>query len=210
MERIDILKAKLEELTINEPYPQFRIEPEIIAYAMYVTKKVVSRTIQKENINARTLGVLGQELFNGCLLQYKIPNVYANPIYKDKTMRQINKKHFDFIVPHMPKEKQIISIKTISEREKDTRFVATIEEWENEIHDIAIAIKIDSLTQHKAHMAGWLFAKEIEKLPTYDFGWGMVYYTYLDPTDAQKCEIPPLHNIIPLMEQLLKGSYTLT
>jgi hypothetical protein len=207
LEKIDTIKAILEEYTINEPYPQFIIEPEIVEYAIYITEKVVSRTKEQEGFKARKLGILGQELFNGFLLQYKIPNVYANPIYKDMRMRQIYQKHFDFIIPHTPKGTQILSIKTTPHGERYKRLMANVEQWENEIHDIVIAIKIDSLKELKAHIAGWLYSKEVEKLPIHDFGEGDAYYTFLNPTEAEEAEIPPLRNITNLMNQLLKGSY---
>lgn len=206
LNRIKIIKACIAEHTINDPYPQFIIEPEIIEYAEYVTKKVMERTAKKEGWIPRKMGVLGQELFNGFLLQYKISNVYANPIYEDMVMRQIKEKHFDFIIPHMPKGKQIVSIKVTPEGTTYIRFLANVEQWKNEIHDIAIGIKIDSLENRKAHIAGWLYAKEVEKLPITDLGAGDAYYTYLDPIEATKEEIIPLRNPIELMQTLLKGS----
>lgn len=208
LERLKTIKAWAVEQTINEPYPRFLIEPEIIEYAKYITEKVIGRTIQKEGITERTIGILGQELFNGFLLQYRIPNIYANPIYKERTMRQIKEKHFDFIVPHMPKRMKIISIKTIREGERYIRFMVNVEKWKHEIHDIAIAIKINNLQNRNAHISGWLYTNEVEKLPSHDFGQGTAYWTYLNPEDARECEIQPLHNATELMQKLLEGSLT--
>jgi len=207
LNRIETINAILDEYTINEPYPQFIIEPEIIEYAEYITEKVMERTIEKEGRTARKVGLLGQELFNGFLLQYKIPNVYANPMYEEKRMRQIKAKHFDFIIPHMPKRMQIISVKVTREGNNYKRFLANVEQWKNEIHDVVIAIKIDNLQNRKAHIAGWLYSNEVEKLPINDLGTGDAFYTYLDPTDATKEGITPLKNPIDLMQTLLKGSF---
>jgi hypothetical protein len=204
--RIETINAILDDSTVNEPYPQFIIEPEIIEYAEYVTEKVMERTFNKEGWTPRKMGVLGQELFNGFLLQYKIPNVYANPIYEDMVMRKIKEKHFDFIIPHMPDGMQIVSVKVTQEGIRYKRFLANVEQWKNEIHDIAIGIKINSLQNRKAHIAGWLYPKEVEKLPIIDLGTGDAYYTYLDPTEATKEGITPLRNTIDLMQTLLKGS----
>jgi hypothetical protein len=209
LNRIEIINACITEHTINEPYPQFTIEPEIIEYAKYITQKVIERTFKKEGWTERYMGILGQELFNGFLLQYKIPNVYANPIYEDMVMRQIKEKHFDFIIPRMPKRMQNISVKVTREGNNYKRFLANVEQWKNEIHDIAIAIKIDSLQNRKAHIAGWLYAKEVEKLPIIDLGTGDAYYTYLDSIEATKEGVTPLRNPIELMQTLLQTSLKL-
>jgi hypothetical protein len=206
LEPLKLIKAIVEEHTIHEPYPQFLIEPEIIEYAEYVTKKVMERTYNKEGYVARKAGILGQELFNGFLLQYKIPNVYANPMYEDMTIRQIKEKHFDFIIPHMPHGMQNLSVKVTQEGKTYVRFLANVEQWKNELHDIAVAIKIENIQSRKAHIAGWLYAREVEKLPITDLGTGDAYYTYLNPDEAKKEGIRPLRNGIVLMQNILKGS----
>jgi len=188
LNRYEEIQYILNEHTIEDPYPQFIIEPEIVEYAIWLNgliSKRVQKSIEKEKGEQ---GLIGQELFNGFLLQYKIPNVYGNALYEDPKMRQINGKHFDFIIPRMPKGKKIISVKTIPDKHNATRFMANVKSWNNEIHDIAIAIKIDSLKDCKAYIAGWLDAKTVESLPIHDFGTGQAYWTYLDPdlVDANK------------------------
>jgi len=212
LDRIEMVKKYMIEHTINDPYPQFIIEPEIVEYASWVTELMLKRTrksIGKEQVEQ---GVIGQELFSGFLLQYKIANVYANPLYEDMTMRQKEGKHFDFFVPHMPEGKRIISVKTTSEDPKDKKFLANVESWENEIHDIAVAIKIDSLSAHRAHIAGWLDSADVESLPTQDLGCGLAYWTFLNPDSVNdnieyEPTLKPLNPAPNIVEELLKGSF---
>lgn len=217
LDRYEKIQYVLYEHTVNEPYPQFKIEPEIVEYAVWLNGLMPKRTGKRIEKEKGEQGYIGQELFNGLLLQYKIPNVYGNPLYEDPKMRQIDGKHFDFIVPHMPKGKRIISVKTTPDHPKAVRFMANVQSWNNEIHDIVVAIKIDSLKECKAHIAGWLDAKTVETLPTYDFGEGLAYWTYLDPelvNDNKGCEIPkyaspnlkPLNDPRELMKLLLSGA----
>jgi hypothetical protein len=204
LDRIKIIKAYTVLHTINDPYPQFKIEAEIVDYAKWVNGIISKRTLKSIEKEKGEQGLIGQELFNGFLLQFKIPNVYANPLYEDfKRMRQIDGKHFDFIVPHIPRGKQVISVKTTPERQRCLRFMANVESWKNEMHDIAVAIKIDSLNESKAHIAGWLDAKTVESLPVDDFGTGYAYWTYLDPqlvNENKESEIPKYasHKLKPL------------
>jgi hypothetical protein len=214
LDRIEIIRKCIKEHTINEPYPQFTIEPEIVKYASWLNELMPERTqkfIEKEKGEQ---GFIGQELFSGFLLQFKIPNVYANPLYEDMKIRQKEGKHFDFIVPHMPKGKKIISIKTTPEGSKKVRFMANVKSWKDEVHDIAVAIKIDSLKDRKAHIGGWLDAKTVETLPINDFGEGDAYWTYLDTelvngnkeseiSGYSSPKLKPLNSAPNIMEELL-------
>jgi hypothetical protein len=200
---------------------EFTIEPEIVKYAKWLNDLMPERTRKSIEKEKGEQGFIGQELFNGFLLQKKIPNVYANPIYENMTMRQKEGKHFDFIVPHMPEGKRIISVKTTPENSKgfdNKRFMANVESWENEAHDIVIAIKIDSLCNHSAHIAGWLEAKTVKTLPIHDWKKGPAYWTYLDPELANgnkeseisgesSPKLTPLNPTPDIMEELLKGSF---
>jgi len=169
------------------------------------------RTQKSLNKEKSEQGFIGQELFSGFLLQFNIPNVYANPIYEDMKIRQIEGKHFDFIVPHMPKGKKIISIKTTPEGSNCVRFMANVESWKDEIHDIVIAIKIDSLSDYRAHVVGWLESSVVESLPKHDFGRGLAYWTYLDPelVNSNRENEPKLKSLNPapnIMNELLNGA----
>jgi len=211
LDSIDVIRAYVEQMTINDPYPQFTIEPEIVKYASWLNGLMPERTKRIVEKVKGQQGWIGQELFNGLLQQFKIPNVYANPLYEHMTrMRQINGLHFDFIVPHMPERMRIISVKTIPEGTKYVRFMANVKSWKDEAHDIAVVVKIDSLEQYKAHIVGWLYADEVEELPIYDFGIGEAYWTYLDPdmVDENKESSPELKKLNPctsLISELLKG-----
>jgi hypothetical protein len=217
IDRYEKIQFILDEHTINEPYPQFKIEPEIIDYAVWLNGLMPERTLKDIEKEKGEQGLIGQELFNGFLLQFKIPCVYANPLYEKMEMRQWKGKHFDFYIPHMPKGMRFISVKTTPEGDNKVRFMANVESWKNEIHDIAIAIKIDSLKDRKAHIAGWLEAKIVKTLPKNDFGNGLAYWTYLDPEFVEgnkESEIPccaspklkPLHEPTFLIKEILKGA----
>ncbi len=214
LDRIEMFKKYMIEHTINDPYPQFVIEPEIVKYASWLNEFMPERTrnfIEKEKGEQ---GFIGQELFSGFLLQFKIPSVYANPIYEDMKMRQIEGKHFDFIVPHMPEGKKIISVKTVPEGSNCVRYMANVESWKDEVHDIAVAIKIDSLKDCKAHIDGWLDAKSVETLPIRGYGKGDAYWTYLDPdlvnaNREYEPKLRPLNTVTDLVTELLKGSFAL-
>jgi hypothetical protein len=216
LDRIEMVKKYMIEHTINDPYPQFVIEPEIVKYASWMTELMLKRTRKSIGKKQVEQGVIGQELFSGVLLQFKIPNVCANPLYEDMKIRQIKGKHFDFIVPHMPEGNRIISIKTTPEGSNYVRFMANVESWENEVHDIVIAIKIVGVSE--AHIAGWLEAKTVKTLPIDDFGEGDAYWTYLDPelvkgnkkSEISRVSSPKLKPLNPpqnIMPELLKGSF---
>jgi hypothetical protein len=217
LDRIEMVRAYTIMHTINEPYPQFIIEPEIIDYAVWLNGLMPERTLKDIEKEKGEQGLIGQELFNGFLLQFKIPCVYANPLYEKMEMRQWKGKHFDFYIPHMPEGMKFISVKTTPEGSNCIRFMANVESWKNEKHDIAIAIKIDSLKDCKAHIAGWLEAKVVKTLPKHDFGKGLAYWTYLDPElvegnkeseipDCASPKLKPLHEPRPLIEKILKGA----
>jgi hypothetical protein len=205
------IRTIMDEHTINDPYPQIIIESEIVKYARWLNDLMPERTRKRIDKEKGEQGFIGQEVFNGFLLQYKIPNIYANPLYEDMKIRQIQSKHFDFIVPHMPKGKKIISIKTTPEGSKYVRFMANVESWNDEVHDIAVAIKIDSLSHYRAHIVGWLESSTVESLPKQDFGRGLAYWTYLDP-ELVNCNrenepnLRPLNPAPNIMEELLNGS----
>jgi len=179
---------KVKRLYSFEPKPHFEIEKEIVEYVKWLNSKVETRTrkiIEKEKGEA---GFIGQELFEGFLLQYKIPHVYACPLYKSIAMRQVNGKHFDFIIPGLPDGKQNVSVKTVPEDGgfKNIRFMANKKSWSEEVHDIVVVIKIDNLKENKAHIAGWLTEKEVESLPIGNWGNGDAYWTYLNAVDVKK------------------------
>lgn len=196
------------------------IEPEIIDYAKWLAPKIAERSGKNIGSQNNIQGLLGQELFYGFLLQCKIPHIYANAIYKDMKIRKMENNHFDFIVPHMPTGKQIISIKTVPEGENYVRFLANVDGWKDETHDIAIAVKIESLVENKAYLAGWLKAETVESLPIYDWGEGDAYWTYLNSKTVGRMvelnkEMPriaspklkPLNSINPLIESICLGSF---
>ncbi|MCJ7422900.1 hypothetical protein MUP01_01340 [Candidatus Bathyarchaeota archaeon] len=214
LDRIEMVKKHMIEHTIKDPYPQFVIEPEIVKYASWLTELMLKRTRKSIGKEQSEQGVIGQELFSGVLLQFKIPNVYANPLYEDMKIRQIEGKHFDFIVPHMPEGKRIISVKTTPEGSEKIRFMANVKSWKDEVHDIAVAIKIDSLKDCKAHIDGWLEAKTVETLPINDWGEGPAYWTYLDPelvngnkeseiSGSSSPKLKPLNSARNIMDELL-------
>jgi len=223
VKRLRIVKRYAKEHTVHDPYPQFEIEPEIIEYVEYLNKLMPRRTVKNIDAVKGEMGWLGQELFAGLLLQFKIPCVYANAIYENwQMMRAIQVKpgefkHFDFIVPHMPEGMKVISVKTAPEGYNIKRFMANVESWENEIHDIAVAVKIDNLKERKAYIVGWLPASEIITLPIHDFGQGEAYWTYLNPEAVElnrgrdipgnaSAKLKPLRlSNDQLMERLLSG-----
>lgn len=220
---IEIIKAHVDDNTINEPYPHIKIEPEIVEYARFLMEIIPQRTKKRIEKEKGEMGLIGQELFNGFLLQYKIPNVYGNPLYEDKRMRQWKGKHFDFFIPHMPENKKFISVKTVPEGSRAVRFMANVESWKNEIHDIVVAIKIESKKRYEGYIAGWLDAKVVETLPIgnwdkeHDSYWN-AYWTYLDPEFVchnRESEIPnsasrrlkPLYSTLDLVQELLNGAH---
>lgn len=92
--------------------------------------------------------------------------------------------------------------------------MANVKSWKDEVHDIAVAIKIDSLEDCKAHIGGWLYAKEVEKLPIHDWGKGDAYWTYLDTelvngnreseiSGYSSPKLKPLNSAPNIMEELL-------
>ena len=131
--KLATIKRYAKEHTVHDPYPQFEIESEIVEYVEYLNKLMPRRTVKNIDAYKGKMGWLGQELFAGLLLQFKIPCVYANAIYENwKMMRAIQVKlgefkHFDFIVPHMPEGMKVISVKTAPEGYNIKRFMANVE-----------------------------------------------------------------------------------
>jgi hypothetical protein len=201
-------KYKIAHRYYDKDFKIFRIEPEIVAYVNWLSpiiKQRYSKPISDEQV---INGFIGQELFAGLLLQYKIPNVYANPLYKDyKLMRQISEKHFDIFIPSLPKGKQYISIKTVQEGSNYIRFMANAGDWKNEIHDIVVVMKLDNMQEKRAHIAGWLTTEEVEGLPINNYG---AYWTYLDEKSVEQHnldstdKLTSLHEPLPLIDQLLE------
>jgi len=197
--------------TLEEPVLRVLIEHEVIELASFIHELTKKRS--RKNIEGRLgkSGWLGQELFNGILLQNKISNLYANPIYEDQEVfRKISDKHFDFFIPTLG----YLSVKTVPEGARKTRFMANVDQWRDEVHDYAVAIKIESLEDSKAWLYGWLYESEVESLPIHDFGGGNAYWTYLDrkkvesnrdterPGYASK-KLLPLHPASDLVKKLL-------
>jgi hypothetical protein len=186
------MKAKRQYIFDAEQH--FEIEEEIVQYASWVAELIYKRTRNNQletnqdwsALENKKQGFMGQELFAGLLLQFKIPNVYAVPFYKNaKFMREIENKDFDFFVPSLVKEKRYISVKTVPEGKEKRRVIIKKALWGHEKHDIMVAIKIDSVKDKVAHIAGWLYAHEVETLPTNDFGFGESYWTYLNAMDVK-------------------------
>jgi len=185
-QKFENLMRKCVTKTIKEPKTEMEIPREIVEYAKYVNKVVSPRTVKKIESDKGEMGLLGQEIFNGMLLNLKVPNLYANPIYEEcDVFRKMKGKHFDFCIPPIGH----IGVKTTPEGSTYRRFLANVDRWKNEIHDIAVAIKIENLGSLKAYFSGWLYAKEVESLPTHEFkkGEGKAYWTYLNPDSALTC-----------------------
>ena len=174
---------------MNVRYVYFEVEPEIVDHARFIASKMPKRV--KEQIEAKKgeMGIRGQEIFNAILLQFKVPNLYAQPILgaeyeKAQIYRMINNKHFDFYIPELPEDMRFISVKTIPSSRWNIRFLANHESWENERHDVVVAVKIDS--KGKARLCGWLYAKEVEELPICTPKMDLrckkpCYWTYFEP-----------------------------
>jgi hypothetical protein len=112
----------------------------------FVNEKALTLSQKKIASQASFVGLMGQDLFDGFLQQYMIPNCYANPIFKDKKMRQIEGKHYDFYIPCLPEDMRFVSIKTVPKapygKPMAIRFLANVESWENERHDIVVILRM--------------------------------------------------------------------
>ena len=199
----------------------FVIEGEIERHAKYVENEISKRTQKLYEAKNGEQGILGQEIFLASLIQLKVPNLYAFPILGEKydkagVYRMIEGKHYDFYIPGLAQNKRFISVKTTPKGKSKVRLLVTKDPWENERHDIIVAIKIVSFVE--ARIYGWLYANEVQTLPFCRHVCKKpCYWTYLDPETVKQNldreteyvaspKLKPLRSPWPLLKELMQIS----
>lgn len=162
----------------------YEIEGEEKKYAQWITQLMISehrfelsRThfVKNENLGF-FFGFLGQQVFRGLLLEWKVPHVYADPIYKKwKEYRSINGKDFDFyvagvgrieVVTAQPDKIQgfedFFEPQTINDfkQTQRTRFIRSVSRFSH--CDYYVGIKI--LDAKTARMYGYLSNTQVKNL----------------------------------------------
>jgi len=201
IERLKIIVAKIDEGTLDKPQLTVEIEPEIFEWAKFITEKVIPRYgkdhWQEDQEDKNFFGYLGQKIFESILLELKIPHLHADPLYRDfKVFRSLKMRPFDFYIPELG----TFEVKATPPGEKYTRFLANVRRWQREKGEYAVAIKTDSIESKEAHLCGYLYGYEVEQLPIRDFGKGLAYWTFLNPTSGYK-RLRPSSELIELIRK---------
>jgi len=220
---LQLIVQLLEKEELPKSQQIISIEEPHFKWAYFMAETVVSRYgpehWNKDEKATNFYGYLGEKLFESILLQYKIPNLHADPIYKEfEVYRSLGGRPFDFYIPGFgtietktapPDQPSLVKMKPATR----IRFMANKDRWDRQRSDYAAAIKIDSEASKRALLSGYLKGSEVEQLPVYNFGLGDAYWTFLDPKKYEEWnrehpdeKLIPLRPASELMKLLLKHS----